>query len=72
MSPVEGDRERVNEFSDLPSSADAAVLSSILALAPLSVVGYDDAGRIVLWSPGAERLLGWRGDEVLVPVESGY
>jgi signal transduction histidine kinase/ActR/RegA family two-component response regulator len=65
MSSVEGDRDRVNESSHLPPTADSAVLSSILALAPLSVVGYDDAGHIVLWNVGAERLLGWRTNEVL-------
>jgi two-component system cell cycle sensor histidine kinase/response regulator CckA len=65
MSPVEGEHERVNESSHLPPSSDSAVLSAILALAPLSVVGYDDAGRIVLWNAEAERLFGWPASEVL-------
>jgi two-component system cell cycle sensor histidine kinase/response regulator CckA len=55
----------VNESSHLPPSSDSAVLSSILALAPLSVVAYDGAGRIVLWNAEAERLFGWTASEVL-------
>jgi two-component system cell cycle sensor histidine kinase/response regulator CckA len=65
MSPVEGGRERVKKSSHLPPSTDSAVLSSIVALAPLSVIGYDDDGHVVLWNGEAERLLGWRSSEVL-------
>ena len=65
LGPVEGERERVNEFSHLPRSSDAALLSSILDLAPLSVIAWDSAGRIVLWNAEAERLLGWQAQEVL-------
>jgi two-component system, cell cycle sensor histidine kinase and response regulator CckA len=65
VSPVEGAGERVNESSHLPPSTDSAVLSSILALAPLSVIAYDGAGRIVMWNGEAERVLGWRANEVL-------
>lgn len=64
-SPVEGEREHVNESSHPPQSSDSAVLSTILALAPLTVVAYDEAGRIVLWNAEAERVLGWRASEVL-------
>ena len=65
MSSVEGVGERVNESSHLPPSSDAAVLSSILALAPLSVIAWDGAGRIRMWNAEAERLLGWNASEVL-------
>jgi two-component system cell cycle sensor histidine kinase/response regulator CckA len=65
LCPVEGERERVNESSHHPRSSDAALLSSILDLAPLSVIAWDGAGRIVLWNAEAERLLGWRAPEVL-------
>ena len=59
LCPVEGERERVNESSHHPRFTDAALLSSILDLAPLSVIAWDGAGRIVLWNAEAERLLGW-------------
>jgi two-component system cell cycle sensor histidine kinase/response regulator CckA len=65
MGPVEGERAHVNESSHLPPSSDSTVLSTILALAPLSVVAYDGTGRIVLWNAEAERLLGWSASEVL-------
>ncbi|MBK5189393.1 MAG: PAS domain S-box protein, partial [Gemmatimonadaceae bacterium] len=55
----------MNESSQLPSSAAPALLASIIGHAPLSLVAYDGAGRIVLWNAEAERLLGWRADDVL-------
>ena len=65
VSPVEGDCERVNEFSHLPPNTDSAVLSSILALAPISVIAVDAGGAVVLWNAEAERLFGWPASEVL-------
>jgi two-component system cell cycle sensor histidine kinase/response regulator CckA len=62
---VERERERTNESSQLSSSDESAVLSSILAAAPLCVIAYDDAGCIALWNAEAERVLGWRASEVL-------
>ena len=64
-SPVEGECARVNESSHLPPSSDSALLASILAFAPLSVIGWDSSNRIVLWNAEAERLLGWRAIDVL-------
>jgi PAS domain S-box-containing protein len=32
---------------------------------PLAVIEWDDEFRVLRWSPAAERLLGWRADEVL-------
>ncbi|MEO6210710.1 MAG: response regulator [Gemmatimonadaceae bacterium] len=55
----------MNNSSQLPPADSAAVLESILARAPLSVIGWDGTGRIVLWNAEAERLLGWRASEVL-------
>ena len=55
----------MNESSRLPPGIDSAILSAILAAAPLFVIAYDGAGRIVLWNAEAERLLGWRASEVL-------
>jgi two-component system cell cycle sensor histidine kinase/response regulator CckA len=65
VSPVEGDRDRVNESSHLPPAADSAVLSFILAGAPCSVIAVDADERVVLWNAEAERLFGWRASEVL-------
>jgi two-component system cell cycle sensor histidine kinase/response regulator CckA len=65
VRPVEGECERVNESSHLPPSSKSILLQTILALAPVSVIGWDSAGRIVLWNAEAERLLGWRASDVL-------
>jgi two-component system cell cycle sensor histidine kinase/response regulator CckA len=65
VSPVEREGDRVNESSHLPPSSDSAVLSSVLAHAPLSVIAYDAAGSIVMWNAEAERILGWHASEVL-------
>ena len=65
VRPVEREGDRVNESSHLPPSSDSAVLSSLLAQAPLSVIAYDGMGRIVLWNAEAERVLGWPAADVL-------
>ena len=55
----------MKESSHLPPLSDTAVLSSILTAAPLLVIAWDAAGRVVLWNPEAERVLGWRACAVL-------
>ncbi|MBA2685452.1 MAG: response regulator [Gemmatimonadaceae bacterium] len=55
----------MNESSHLPPSCDSALLASILALAPLSVIGWDSSNRIVIWNAEAERMLGWVASDVL-------
>ena len=40
-------------------------LSSIIEASPLAIVARDLNGVITLWNPAAERLLGWKADEVL-------
>ena len=46
---------------ELVGYAHAAVVES----SPLAVVASDEEQRLVLWSPAAERLFGWKSDEVL-------
>jgi len=64
IGPVEGAAQGVNA-SHLPPESDSAVLASILEVAPVSVIAYDDAGRIVLWNDEAAHVLGWRANEVM-------
>src|SRR5262249_31050315 len=40
-------------------------LGAVLAASSEAVVGLDPACGVRLWSPAAERLLGWRAAEVL-------
>ena len=37
----------------------------LLRAAPLAIVGVDRDGRVQLWTPAAERLFGWRDEEVV-------
>lgn len=40
-------------------------LGLLLDSLPVAFVGHDDGGRVFLWNPTAEQLLGWTRDEVL-------
>ena len=51
--------------SRLPPETDSAVLTTILELAPVSVIVYDGDRRILLWNAEAERLLGWPAADVM-------
>jgi PAS domain S-box-containing protein len=42
-----------------------AHVQALLEACPLAIVEVDGAGRVVSWSPAAERLFGWRSDEVV-------
>jgi PAS domain S-box-containing protein len=42
-----------------------ASLQAIVDQAPLAIVVVDYAGVVTAWNPAAERLFGWRADEVL-------
>ena len=43
----------------------SALARAIIDTSPFAVMAFDLEGRIILWSSGAERLLGWRAAEVL-------
>lgn len=43
----------------------SALAQAIIDTSPFAVMAFDLQGRIILWSSGAERLLGWRAREVL-------
>ena len=55
----------MNESSHLPPSSDSALLTAILAQAQLTIIGWDSSNSIVLWNAQAERVLGWRANDVL-------
>ncbi len=50
----------------MPREHPAEFLRALLDTAPIGVVATDERGRVCLWSRGAERLLGWREEEVLL------
>lgn len=39
-------------------------LQMLVDVSPLAILLLDEAGRVMLWNPAAERLFGWRRDEV--------
>ncbi|HVP15417.1 MAG TPA: ATP-binding protein [Terriglobales bacterium] len=73
--------EEVGELGDLGRSFDAMAdelqsreqelraskqtTEAVLASSPVAIVTLSRSGRITLWTPAAERLLGWTADEVL-------
>jgi PAS domain S-box-containing protein len=40
-------------------------LQALIGAAPLAVIALDLEGRVEVWNPAAERLLGWSGSEVV-------
>jgi PAS domain S-box-containing protein len=40
-------------------------LQSLIQAVPLAVVALDSQGNVTLWNPGAERIFGWRAEEVV-------
>jgi len=55
------DRKRAEE--ELRSSSDT--LQALIHSAPLAIVTFDKDGNIGRWNPAAERLFGWRAEEVI-------
>ncbi|MHC1696918.1 MAG: PAS domain S-box protein [Geobacteraceae bacterium] len=41
------------------------MLGSIIEAAPLTTIALDNELRVILWNPAAERMLGWKKEEVL-------
>jgi PAS domain S-box-containing protein len=40
-------------------------LESLIAASPIAIVAFDVRGNVEIWNPSAERLFGWRADEVV-------
>lgn len=53
------------KLRDLESHARQAHLTAVLAATPLAVITFDLEGRLTGWHGGAERIFGWRSDEVV-------
>ena len=49
----------------LAAEEDAATLRAIVDAATEAIVGVDRKGDILFFSPSAERLYGWRAEEVI-------
>jgi PAS domain-containing protein len=58
------DRPRAGGFVSLDQH-DQSVSEIILRSNPLATIGLDRAGTVIYWNSAAERLLGWKSDEVV-------
>ncbi|HEY7586461.1 MAG TPA: PAS domain S-box protein [Candidatus Deferrimicrobiaceae bacterium] len=58
---VEEERKRATEA--LRESNET--LRALIQASPLAIVTFDPRGHILMWNPAAERMFGWRADEVL-------
>src|SRR5262249_26999472 len=48
-----------------PIADPAELLRAIVDGAPFATIAFDAEQRVVLWSQGAERILGWTADEMV-------
>lgn len=48
-----------------PQPISVRQLAALLDTLPVAFVAHDQLGKVVLWNPAAELLLGWSRDEVL-------
>ncbi len=55
------DRKRAEEA--LRSSSDT--LQALVRSSPLAIVTFDKDGNIGMWNPAAERMFGWRAEEIM-------
>jgi PAS domain S-box-containing protein len=49
----------------VPKEHAAEFLRALLDASPVGVFALDDAGRVTLWSRGAQRILGWSEEEAI-------
>lgn len=75
--PGAGELERLVKYDFTMPSLDLSeheILRAVVAELPIALTAVDTEGRVVLWNPAAQRLLGWSEDEVLgnqLPALSG-
>jgi len=60
---VEANEKTVDSGKSLPAAAPDA--SALLDASPLAMFAVDGGGAVAYWNPAAERLLGWKREEVL-------
>ena len=62
VADEKNDHERIKQ--ELQRSKD--LLQAIIEAAPVAIIGLDLDGRVQLvWNPAAEKMLGWKADEVM-------
>ena len=61
ITQLAGDLSRTN----LELQAVSERLTNLIAAAPMAIIALDPEERVTEWNPAAERMFGWRRDEVL-------
>ncbi|HLE54141.1 MAG TPA: PAS domain S-box protein [Thermoplasmata archaeon] len=51
--------------ADGPGGLSVGVLRAVVESTPTTVIAVDREGNVTLWNPAAERMFGWRPEEVL-------
>ncbi len=54
--------ERVRREEEIVSAGE--LLRAVIESAPVAIAEFDAESRILLWNPAAERMFGWRAEEV--------
>lgn len=64
---VDDNRRLLGELAQAVADAHAAAgkLRTVVDASPLAITVHDLRGRVLEWNPAAERLFGWRADEVI-------
>lgn len=62
--------ENIRLFGQVRSTAESLrqrteTLQAVIAASPLAMITLDPEGNVLSWNPAAERIFGWREDEVL-------
>jgi PAS domain S-box-containing protein len=67
LNRIDQQRQQLGEVQRLAEALGETNqrLDTLIRASPLAIAELDREGRLQAWNPGAERLLGWRADEVL-------
>ncbi|HVP15031.1 MAG TPA: ATP-binding protein, partial [Terriglobales bacterium] len=75
LDAMAGELQRRHEQLEQAASAlrtSNETLEAVLTASPAAIVALDCERRVTLWTSGAERLFGWRSDEMLGQVQPAH
>jgi two-component system cell cycle sensor histidine kinase/response regulator CckA len=66
------DRQRELEGTAAAARENYETLQAVITASPVAIVVLDRERRTILWPPAAERLFGWKADEIVGQVQPPY
>ena len=66
------DRQRELEGAAAAARENYETLQAVITASPVAIVVLDRERRTILWPPAAERLFGWKADEIVGQVQPPY